>query len=96
MGQHRASSISTRLSSDLVVVQCCEMQRVNHSDSHSNPKCRLNIEENKTESYKFSIDDWEEWVGIADSKMAIDTDIDNDVDTDSNNDDTDNIMDFEL
>ena len=63
---------------------------MNHGDSRSNPKVSRPIEE--TESYKFSLDDWEEWVGITDSETMIDDDID----TDSDNDDTDSIMDLEL
>ena len=61
---------------------------------HPNLKCGpLTTEE--TESYKFSLDDWEEWIGIADSK-TIDDDINTDIDTNSNNDDTNSIMDLEL
>ena len=71
-----------------------KVRRVNHGDSHSNPKCRPSTTE-ETESYQFSINDWEEWIGIANSE-TIDDDIDADVDTDSNNDDTNSITNLEL
>ena len=67
---------------------------MNHGDSHSNPKCRpLTTEE--IETYKFSLNDWEKWIGIAD-RETIDDDIDTDVDTKSNNDDTNSIMNLDL
>ena len=50
---------------------------MNHGDSRSNPMCEPSTTE-ETETYKFSLNDWEEWIGIAD-RETIDDDIDTDV-----------------